>query len=334
MAGDLGRGQAPGVRQFAGGVGAAGEGAYQPQPDRVGQCLQPQPDRLQRHRPGRAAFRDRILQGGSAAGGVHRDEVRMPEHAGDERDARSARAARVVLQLVHEDALAVAVQGDGRRYRGQGGAESLPVPEIGLEADVRRQLGGDAGPGGIEERLAALLERLAHPGPDAGRVRQEAFGERLLECAPCLRPVQGTRTGPGVGERGRPGEEQAAAAAGRDQRGGHVGVVVEVVDVVEFLDEGRPRPGRQQEIRARRPPQELGLPQPLRQLRTQRGSDTRGPRRQMRVMLRSGEHMQHRRQLGERRGGEAQPFRRYSGDVDAQSHPPIIAGRRGRRGPG
>jgi len=121
------------------------------------------------------------------------------------------------------------------------------------------------------------------------------------------------------------------AAAGGDERGGHVRLVRDLVDVVQLFLQRLARLRGQQEVRARGPPEELGLLQALRQFRPQPRAHTGGPGRQVRVMPGRGQRVQHRGQLGQRRGGERHPLGRQAGDVDTQRHLTIIPGRTSRR---
>ncbi|GAA3057178.1 hypothetical protein GCM10020229_81130 [Kitasatospora albolonga] len=135
-----------------------------------------------------------------------------------------------------------AVDGGHRR------PEALPAQQFGLDPGVLGEPGDGAGPGGVEECLAAPLQRLPHPGPDHRRVGQQPLRERLLGRAPGLGTAQCLGPGLGVAQRRAARELQPVAAAGGDQGGVGVAVVVDQVDLVQLLGEGGPGPGRDEEV--------------------------------------------------------------------------------------
>jgi hypothetical protein len=89
---------------------------------------------------------------------------------------------------------------------------------------------------------------LAHPRPHSGRIREQPFREGLLKRAAGLGQVQGPLARRRVGERGRRGEVDPVAAARGNERGGHIGFIVDPVYIVQLLGEGRPRTSGDQKV--------------------------------------------------------------------------------------
>jgi hypothetical protein len=96
--------------------------------------------------------------------------------------------------------------------------------------------------------LGALFEGVTYPRPHGCGVRGQPFREGLLERAAGLGQVQGPLTRRCVGERRRRGEVDPVVAARGDERGGHIGFIVDPVYVVQLFGEGQPGTSGDQEV--------------------------------------------------------------------------------------
>ncbi|MGY3680754.1 hypothetical protein ACVWXU_004377 [Streptomyces sp. TE33382] len=335
MPGDLGRCDAVRVGEFARGVRGAGEVAAQPHAHRVGQRLHPEPEQIDGGGGGQIGQVHRVVDHRPPARGVQHHQMRPAEAARDQgepgADRRVGGVGPALGQLVDADAAGVRVHRQGGGDGAQRLAEPLAPQQFRLVPGVGDQLDPHPHPGVREERLVAVLEEAPDPGPYGDGVGQQPLGELHLLRAAGRRQVQ--RPGPhGVAhQRGRrPGPVQTGT--GELQRGGHEPLVVQPVEDVQVLGEGRPGPAvaaadpgeRHEDVGERVAPEELRLQQPVREVGFQRGGGRGRPAVQARVVARLGERVQGQPQLREGRGFENDAVRAQARDVDGHAHPSIV----------
>ncbi len=127
--------------------------------------------------------------------------MRAAEDGGDEGDPGAAGGGRVVLQLVHDDAVAIGRQGHGAGDRRECRPRAVALQQVVLQPQVGGEPDGDVRPGGVEEGVGALFEGVPHACPHDGRVREQPLREGLLQGAPGLGQVHGPLARRRVGER-------------------------------------------------------------------------------------------------------------------------------------
>lgn len=236
--------------------------------------------------------------------------MRPAEAGRDEGEASARRRTRGVGpahgQLVDADPARVLVQRQGGGHRLHRRSDALAPQYLRLVPGVGGQLDLDPLPGVREEGLVAVLEEAPDPAAYGSRVGQQLLGELDLLRPPGRRHVQCAAAHPGVRQRGgRPGP--VLARAGELQGGGDEPLVVEPVEDVQVLGEGRAGPAvaaadtgeRHEHIGEGVPPEEVRLVHPVREVRLQRRGRRGRPAVQARVVPGFGERMQSQPQLGE-----------------------------------
>ncbi len=203
--------------------------------------------------------------------------------------------------------------------------------QVRLEPGVRRELVAHPGPGLGEERLVAVPRELPQPVPDARRIGEQALAEAQLLRSPRGGQVQRASARLGVVQRRGPARAVRQRAGELQSRVDEL-LVGQLVEEVQVVGEGGAGQGaaarhpgeRHEQVRERRPPQEVGLAHPVGQVRVQPRGHARRPALQPRVVSRLGQRVQRHAQLGQRGGHDGDPLRPQPRDVDAHAHAPMV----------
>jgi len=149
--------------------GAAGEGAYESEPDGVGEGVEPALDGVQRYRFGAWGWRVGIARR-AASRCVTASRCGASVDGRYERHADVVGAGGVVLQLVHDDAVTLGGERDGGGDGGEA-SEALAVAQVGLDSQSRNEPGRSWWAGWSKNSGRALLDRLSRtPDPYGLRV--------------------------------------------------------------------------------------------------------------------------------------------------------------------
>ncbi len=251
-----------------------------------------------------------------------------PAQAGrDEQQAAVARGRTAVAQLVDRDVGGGRVERHRRGHRGQRIGQALVPEEVRLVPGVGRELVSKPGPGLREERLVAVLQKLPQPCPDPGRVGQQPLTEAQLLRTARGGQLQGSPAHLRVGQRVR--TVRAVRLRARElQRRVHELLVRQLVQQVQFLGERGARQGPpprhagegHEQVRERRPPQEVGFAHPVGQMRVEPGGHARHPALEARVVPRLGQRVQRHAELGQGGGHDSDLLRPQPRDVDVHAH--------------
>lgn len=235
--------------------------------------------------------------------------------------------------------LILLVQGQGRGDGFQGRSGALAPQQLGLVPCVGGELDLHAPPCVGEEGLVAVLQETPDPYAYGGGVGQQLPGEVQLPRPPGGRHLDRAGPCPRVGERGG-GAGVVQTRTGEFQGGRDEPFVVQPVQDVQVLGERRAGPAvpavdtgeRHEDVGEGVPPQELGLVQPVREVRLQGGGGRGRPAVQAGVVSRLGEGVEREPQLGEGGGLENYALGRQARDVDVHAHPSMVRGARADQG--